>query len=77
METENTVFKGNIGGMVQINDKHTATAIKDKIVAELRLINNRAFIVFSFRVKFKSEKKQCKIRTYDLHRFQCCSTQLS
>lgn len=24
METENTVFKGNIGGMVQINDKHTA-----------------------------------------------------
>ena len=38
-----------------------ATATKDKIVAELRLINNRAFIVFSFRVKFKSEKKQCKI----------------
>ena len=24
METGNTVFKGNIGGMVQINDKHTA-----------------------------------------------------
>ena len=24
METENTVFKGSIDGMVQINDKHTA-----------------------------------------------------
>ena len=24
METKNAVFKGNIDGMVQINDKHTA-----------------------------------------------------